>query len=114
MTRSLQGREDFTPGFELVPVIQIELVSVRSAGMVKLNTESEQRSRGGIRKPCAGNYIPGRALQQSVGHVRAEGLGCSQREQERTEMVSVPPRQPGISTRPPAYSSSGASCCQGC
>lgn len=44
MTRTLQGREDFSRGLELVPVIQIELMSVRSAGAVMLNTESEQKS----------------------------------------------------------------------
>ena len=63
MTRSLQGREDFSPGLELVPVIQTELMNVRSTGMVMLNTGSEQKSCVGIRKSCAGNYVPGRALQ---------------------------------------------------
>lgn len=51
MTRSLQGREDFSPG--LVSVIQMELMYVGSAGMVVLNTGSEQKACVGIRKSSA-------------------------------------------------------------
>lgn len=64
-------------------------MSVRSASTLMLNTGSEQKSHVGIRKACAGNYIPGRALQHSVEHIRAEGLGCSQREREGIEIVAL-------------------------
>lgn len=54
MTGTLQGREDFSPGLELVPVIQI-VMNVTCAGTVMLNTGSEQKSCVGFRKPFAGN-----------------------------------------------------------
>lgn len=41
MARSLQGREDFNPGLELVPVIREGLRDVRRAGTAMLNAEAE-------------------------------------------------------------------------